>query len=139
MSATIKISDYYNIVSIEDRVIHDEMKGFWSDQVIDQIGPEFLKLWEDAVTSLGGKPFITLTDWSACPVMTDKAKEYLAKAMTILKQHNGLKVVEVVPKQTTRFSIQAAARQAGEDDFRIVVATLSEALDLVKELEKDLS
>ncbi|MCP4896878.1 MAG: hypothetical protein GY906_07870 [bacterium] len=138
MSSSIDISDYYNIVSIDDHVIHDELKGFWSDQIIDEIGPEFLKLWEDAVKSFNGRPFITLTDWSDCSVMTDKAKEYLAKAMTIFKQHNGRNVVEVVPKTTTRLSIEAAARNAGAPTFRTVVTSLSEALDLVKKLKDEL-
>jgi len=138
MAQKIDISDYYRIVEVQDRYVHDEVTGFWSDKVVERVGPEFLRIWKRAAESFGGREYITLTDWSACPVLTERAKEFLVKAMDILKATNGQKVVEVVPKRTTRLSLRSAALQSGEDDFRIIVESLSEGKKIVEELVSNL-
>jgi hypothetical protein len=86
MGTKVNIADYYQVVSIQENVIHVEIKGFWSDNIIDEIGPEFVKIYENAVKSLGGKRFITLADWSTCPVLGKKAIHYLTQAMMVLFQ-----------------------------------------------------
>lgn len=133
------ISSYFEIVSIEDRLLHVELKGFWSDQVMERLSPEIQAAFEKAVIGFGGKRFILLADWSGCPVFGPKAEKHLTESMNIFKRHNGYKVVEVVPKTLVRIGLRKAAIQTGEDDFRIVVSTLAEAREVIERLDQDLN
>ena len=133
------ISSYFNVIAIEDRVLHVELTGFWSDQVMEQLSPEIQAAFEKAVLSFGGKKFILLADWSGCPVFGPKAEKHLTESMMIFKRHNGLKVVEVVPKTLIRIGLRRAAIQTGEDDFRIVVSTIAEAQEVIERLDQDLN
>jgi hypothetical protein len=132
------VSDYYRIVSVEDNAIYAELKGFWSDEVIAQFGPEIQTMFREAVMSLEGKRFILVADWSGSPVFGPRAEEHLAESMRIFKQHNGYRVIEVVPKALVRIGLRKAADQVGEDDFRIEVKTLAEAREVIEELKQDL-
>jgi hypothetical protein len=133
-----EVSDYFRVVSIEGNILHIELKGFWSDEVIEQFGPAIQKGFRKAVLSLKGKRFILVADWSGSPVFGSRAEEHLAESMTIFKQHNGYKVVEIVPKALVRIGLKKAAAQTGEDDFRIVVKNLAKARKVVEELKQDL-
>lgn len=137
MAANVNIADYYQ-VSIEGNVIHAQLKGFWSDKIVDEIGADFLRLHEDAVKRLDGRRFIVLADWSTCPVLGTKAIDYLAQAMMIVKQHHGYKVVEVIPNTLARMGVKAAADHTGKDDFRIVADSLPEAQKIVARLKQAL-
>ena len=132
------VSDYYRIISVEDNVIHAELMGFWSDEVIEQFGSEIQTMFREAVVSLGGKRFILLADWSGSPVFGPRAEEHLAESMRIFKQHNGYRVIEVVPRALVRIGLRKAADQTGEDDFRIEVKTLAEAHEVIRELKQEL-
>jgi hypothetical protein len=132
------VSDYFRLVSIEDNVIHIELMGFWSDQAVDQFGAKIQATVTSAIESLGGKKFILLADWSASPVFGPKAEEHLAESLRIFKQHNGYKVVEVVPRALVRIGLKRIAAARKEDDFRITVSTLAEAQEVVERLKKDL-
>ena len=132
------VSDYFRVVSVKDNVIHIELKGFWSDEVIEQFGPTIQAGFRKAVLSLKGKKFILVADWSGSPIFGPRAEEHLAESMTIFKQHNGYKVVEVVPKALVRIGLQKAAAQTGEDDFRMVVKNFTEARKVIEELKQEL-
>jgi hypothetical protein len=132
------ISSYFRIVSIEDNVIRAEMKGFWSDQVIEEFGPEIQRTFEEALMSLGGKRFILVADWVGSPVFGAKAQGHLAQSMTLFKEYNGYKVIEIVPKALVRIGLKEAAAQTGEDDFRIVVGTHAEAQEVLERLKLEL-
>ncbi|GAK55130.1 hypothetical protein U27_01961 [Candidatus Vecturithrix granuli] len=139
MAGNVNIDNYYRVVSIQGNVIHVEIKGFWDDRIIDQIGPEFLRLYENAIKQLHGKRFITLADWSTCPVLGKKMIDYFSKAMLLVKRYNGHKVVEVIPKALAQIGVKAAAEQTGKDDFRIVVTSLAEAQKAIEQLKQELS
>jgi hypothetical protein len=132
------ISDYFRVVSIEDNVNHIELKGFWSDQVVDQFGAEMQAKVTRAMASVRGRRFILLADWSGSPVFGPKAEEHLAQALTIFKQYNGYKVVEVVPKSLVKMGLRKVATETGKDDIRITVSTLAEARQVIEGLKKEL-
>jgi hypothetical protein len=132
------VSDYFRVASIEDNVIRIELKGFWSDQVIERFGAEIQSAFKEAVVSLGGKRFILVADWAESPVFGTKAQGHLAQSMRIFKEHNGYKVIEIVPKALVRMGLKEAAAQTGEDDFRIVVGTQAEAWELLERLKSKL-
>ena len=132
------ISDYFRLVSIEDNVIHIELKNFWSDEVMDQFGAEIQAKVTRAMASLRGKRPILLADWSASPVFGPKAEEHLAQSVKVFKQYNEYKVLEVVPKTLVRVGLRKVAAQIGEEDFRITVSTLAEAQEVIEKLKKDL-
>lgn len=138
MARNVNIDDYYRVISVQDNVVHVEIKGFGDDRIIDQIGPQFLALYENAVKQCRGKRFITLADWSTCPVLGKKMIEYFSKAMLILKRYNGYKVVEVIPKALAQIGVKTAAEQTGKDDFRIVVSSLAEAQKVIEQLKREL-
>jgi hypothetical protein len=132
------VSNYIRVASIKDNVVNIELKGFWSDQVIEEYGPEIQRVFKEAVTSLRGKRFILVADWSESPVFGIKAQGHLAQSMTIFKEHNGYKVIEIVPKALVRMGLKEAAAQTGEDDFRIVVGTHAEAREVLERLKSEL-
>jgi hypothetical protein len=132
------ISDYFRVVSVEDNVVHIELKNFWSDQVMDQLGEEIQARVTKAMTSLRGKRVILLADWSESPVFGPKAEEHLAQALRIFKQYNGYKVVEVVPKSLVRMGLRKVAAETGEDDLRITVSSLPEAQEVIEGLKTEL-
>ena len=134
----VDISDYFELVSIEDNVINIELKGFWSDRVIEEYGSEIQEAFKEAITSLGGKRFILVADWSGSPVFGAKAQGHLAQSMTLFKEHNGYKTIEIVPKALVRIGLKEAAAQTGEDDFRIVVGTHAEAQEALERLRAEL-
>jgi hypothetical protein len=132
------VSKYFKVVSIEDNVVNIELKGFWSDQVVEEFGPEIQRMFEEAVTSFGGKRFIIVADWAESPVFGAKAQEHLAESMKLFKEQNGYKAIEIVPKALVRMGLKEAAAQAGEDDFRIVVGTRAEAQKVLERLKSEL-
>jgi hypothetical protein len=134
----VDVSDYFRVVSIQDNVIHIELKGFWSDQVIEEYGPEIQRAFGEAIMSLGGKRFILVADWSGSPVFGTKAQGHLAQSMTLFKEHNGYKTIEIVPKALVRIGLKQAAAQTGEDDFRVVVSTHAEAQEVLERLKSEL-
>jgi hypothetical protein len=132
------ISDYFRLVSVEDNVIHIELKNFWSDQVMDQFGAEIQARVTRAMASLRGKRPILLADWSGSPVFGSKAEEHLAQSLKVFKQYNGYKVIEVVPRTLVRMGLKKVAAQMGEEDLRITVSTLAEAQEVIEKLKRDL-
>ena len=132
------ISDYFRLVSIEDNVIHIELKDFWSNEVMDQFGTEIQGMVTRAMASLRGKRLILLADWTGSLIFGSKAEEHLAQFVKVFKQYNGYKVVEVVPKTLVRMGLRKVAAQIGEEDFRITVNTLAEAQEVIEKLKKDL-
>ncbi len=138
MGTKVNIDDYYRIVSIQGNVIHAELKGFWSDKIVDEIGPEFLRIHEDAIKSLNGKRFVILADWSTCPVLGIRAIHYLTQAMMIVKDYHGYKVVEVIPSAVARLGVKTAADHTGKDDFRIVAESIDEGRRIVERLSREL-
>ena len=131
-------SDYIRLVSIKDNVIHIELDGFWSDQVIDQFGPEMQAVFENAVLSLRGKRYILLADWSGSPIFGRKAEAHVTQSMVIFKKYHGYKVVEVAPKTLLKMGLKKAAAQTEKDDFRIVVSTLAEAHEVIERLKREM-
>jgi hypothetical protein len=132
------VSDYFTVASIEDKVITVEFKGFWSDQVIEEFGPEIQRAFEETLMSLGGKRFILVADWVESPVFGTKAQGHLAQSMMLFKQYNGYKVIEIVPRALVRIGLKEAAAQTGEDDFRVVVGTHAEAQEALERLKSEL-
>jgi hypothetical protein len=132
------VSNYFRVTSVEDNVVNIELKGFWSNQVIEEFGPEIQRRFREAITSLGGKRFVLVADWVESPVFGAKAQEHLAQSMTLFKEHNGYKAIEIVPKALVRMGLKEAAAQAGEDDFRIVVETHAEAQEVLEKLKSEL-
>ena len=132
------VSNYFRVASIEGNVITVELMGFWSDQVIEEFGPEIQRGFKEAIKSFGGKRFILVADWSGSPVFGTKAQGHLAQSMMLFKEHNGYKVIEIVPKALVRIGLRKAADQTGEDDFRIEVKTLAEAREVIRELKQEL-
>lgn len=132
------VSNYFRVVSIEDNVVNVELKGFWSDQVIEQFGPEIQRVFKETIASLGGKRSILVADWVGNLVFGAKAQEHLAQSMMLFKEHNGYKAIEIVPKALVRMGLKEATAQAGEDDFRIVVETHAEAQEVLEKLKSEL-
>jgi hypothetical protein len=131
-------SDYFEVISIEDNIIHAKLSGSWSDRVMEQFSEEIQTRFTEAVLSLKGKRFILLADWSESLILGSKAEAHLAQSMVIFKQNNGYKAVEIVPKTLVRIGLKQAATKTREDNFRIVVSTMAEAQEVIQRLQEDL-
>ncbi len=138
-SEVTDVTNYFEIISIKDNLIHAKLKGAWSDRVMNQFSEEIQTRFEQAVLSLKGRRFILLADWSDGLILGPKAETHLARSMVIFKQNNGHKVVEVVPKALVRIELRQAAKLTREDNFRIVVSTMAEAWEVIEKLQKEIS
>jgi hypothetical protein len=132
------ISKYFEIISAEDRVVHVEHRGNWTDKVIEEMGEEFLRRWRKAVDSMGGERFIILADVSNFESVSPTLQKYLTKAMSYATERNVYKAVEIVAKAQAQIGIKDAALRTGKDNFRIVVTSLARAKQMVEKLKKDL-
>jgi hypothetical protein len=131
-------SDYFEIVSTEDRVFHFRVIGFWTDEVLAQIGAQFLDLIERGVDSMGRERFLLLVDTTEFRPPSEKVREVMTRVMVYARERNLYKTVEIMPSAITRIAVQQAAKESGKDDFRVVVATLEEAWEQIDRLKQEL-
>jgi hypothetical protein len=131
---------YFEIISATENVLHFEMRDFWSDEVVGQIGDVFLSQFRKAAAKAASqRKFIVLADFSDLAVLSRNARVVLSQAMAYAKENGLIKGVEVVPSAITALSIREAAELTGRDDFRIVVETLEEAKGIVDDLKQELA
>ncbi len=118
----MSITDYFEVVSTEDRVFHFRLKGLWSEEVAEQIETQFVALFKKAVDSMGGQGFIALADTTMFKAPSEGAKAAMGQTMIYAREHNLIKTVEVVPNAIVRLGVRDAAMATGEDNFRIMVS-----------------
>ncbi len=129
--------DYFRIISSIGRVLHVEIKGFISDEIIDDIKEPILNEFNHAIFAFGGKPWIILVDMREFRPTSKKGRQLLS-AMMKRSQENGLyHAVEIVPSALTRLSLHSSANSAGFESFSIV-ESMDEALRVVADKQKTL-
>ena len=134
----MEIDDYFKIISIKDHVLHLEIKGFWSDDVIDEVGPEFLRLYREAVDSFKNSKFVMINDSTDFKTPTEKARQYLIEAVNYGFQHGLYKAVQIIPHSVIKLAEKMAAKKREKNDLREVVSTIDEAFQKVEEIKKEL-
>jgi hypothetical protein len=134
----VDVSKYFRIISAENNVVHVEHRGSWTDEVIEQMGDEFFRLWKNAIDSMGGERFIVLADVSGFQAVGPKLKEYLTRCMSYAQTHNLWKSVEVISRAQAQVGVKDAALETGENDFRIVVTSLAQAQKVIEKLKEEL-
>lgn len=132
------IAEYFEVVSTNDRVFHFRLKGFWTDKVAEQIGERFLSLFKNAVDSMDGEKFLALADTSEFKPPYSKAKAAITQTMKYAREHNLHKSVEFMPSAVTQVAVRLAARESGEDDFRVVVTSMEDARAEINRLKQEL-
>ena len=132
------VSKYIRIVSAEDNIIHVEHRGNWTDEVIEQMGDEFFRVWKNAVDSMEGERFIALADVSNFEAVSPTLQKYLTRAMSYAQTHNMYKTVEVISKAQAQLGLKDAALKTGRSDFRIFVTSLAKAQEMVEKLREEL-
>ena len=131
-------SDYFEVVSTQDRVFHFRLKGFWTAEVAAQAGVQFLTIFNEVVESMGGKKFLILADNTDFKSPSKEVKEAMTQSMKYARERNLYKAVEVTPSALGRLGIQQAAEELDKDDFRIVVTSVEEAWEKINELKQSL-
>lgn len=132
------IADYFFVVSTKDSVFHFQLKGLWTEDVVVQISTQMLALFKQAVDSMGGRRFLVLADLREFLPPAQQAKEIVTQTMKYAREHNLYKTVEVMPSALSRLAIRQSAEATGQDDFRVVVATLEEAWVEINKLKQSL-
>jgi hypothetical protein len=135
----VDLSKYFRIVSSDDRVLHIEISGFWSDEVIDEVGDIFFSRFTDAVDEISSEgPFILLVDLSHMAVMTPQAKDLAGKSMVYSRTHGQYKAVEVIPKALVSVGVTESAYLAGSAHLRIVVKSLEQGEEVIAGLRREM-
>ena len=132
------VSKYIRIVSAENNVVHVEHRGDWTDEVIEQMGDEFFRLWKEAVDSMKDERFIALADVSNFETVSPKLQKYLTRAMSYALAHNMYKTVEVISKAQAQIGIKDAALKTARPDFRVFATSLASAQEMAEKLKKEL-
>jgi hypothetical protein len=133
-------TQYFEIISIENRVIHVEIRGFWSDSSIDDMAADAMAQFVKAVDELSRHgSFLILADMRELAVLTTKARDYLARAMTYSKEHGLYKSVDIISNPTAALGVDEAARQADYVDCRVVVNSLEEGEKVLEQLKREMS
>lgn len=128
--------EYFKVVSTNESVLHIEWKGFWYDNIAQELGKYFVNEIKEAVKSFNGEKFIVLADFSDLRVLTDITKDYLAQGMKHTLDNGLIKGVEILSSTLSKMSVKGAAKQTGEEDFRIIVENLEEAQSVIAELKE---
>ena len=132
------ITDYFSVISTRDNVFHFQLKGLWTEDVVVEIRTQMLALFKQAVDRMGGSRFLALADLSEFLPPAQQAKEIVTQTMKYAKEHNLYKTVEVMPSALSRLAIRQSAEATGQDDFRVVVATVEEAWVEINKLKRNL-
>ncbi len=131
-------SGLFRIVSDTDRVIHVEILGFWSDEMLDESSDRYFELFTKAVDRQNGQPFLVLADLSNTPFITEHGIEFMVRAMKYAHGHGLYKSVQVLPRAMTRMGVSQAAAKVDDPGFRTVVPSLSKGFTLINELKREL-
>jgi len=133
------VTQYFQIVSTSHKLLHIELKGFWSDHVVDDMGEEFLLQFREGIDKLSGLgKFIALVDMSEFEVLSAKAKNIISKMMDYAGPRGTYKAVEVMPKALTSLGLKQAAEMAKQSDFRVVVKSLAEGKAVIEKLKQEI-
>jgi len=134
------VTKYFKIVSVSDHVVHLENKGFWSDNVAEQVGNAFLAEFRKAAKEASREgPFIVLADLRQMEVLSrEEGRVALSRVMSCARAYGMYRAVEVVPNTITRLSIREAAELTGKPEFRIVVDTMDDALATIETLKREM-
>ena len=133
------VQEYFEVHSTMGHVLHAEMKGFWSDRNIDEIGGEFLAQFKAAVDDVSSHgPFVVLADLAELAVLTKRGRAFLTQAMAYASDHGLHKAIEVIPNAITTLSANEAAQHSDKGNFRVVVKSFEEAERLVEQFKEEL-
>lgn len=134
----MNISDYYEVISTNDHVVHVKYHGFWPDHDADDIPAEAMKLWHGAVNRQNRQKFLAIVDFSEMPVLSDSTKKFMRDAIGYAKTHNLVKGVQVVSRAVAKMGAQDTAEKANHEQSRLVVNSLAEAKIEIEKLKKEL-
>ncbi len=132
------ISDYFQVVSTTNRILHFELKSFWDKKFTTELGDVFFEDFKRAVDSFNKEKFVALADLSEFGAPSNEAKEYIGKGMKYALEHNLYKSVEVIPKAISKMGVDQAAKNSVKEDFRVVSKNKSEGLKMVEDLRKEI-
>lgn len=133
----MQLSDFFQVKSTQNQILHFKLKGFWNDQFVNELGDQFVNEWKRTVDSMGGK-FIALADAAEFKPYTTSAKNLVSKTMEYAQSKGLYKAVEVLPDAVAQLSVKEAASSTENKDFRVIVSSLSEGQARANELKKEL-
>lgn len=131
-------SNYYQFVSVNKPILHLKLSGFWTDEIINEIGDEFKRKFNSSVDSMGGKKFVVISDSSTFKPNTNKVQDMVAECMKYAMEHGLYKAIDILPDAIQRLGIQSATNKSGKSDFRIIVASLEEGKEEFSKLQSEL-
>lgn len=134
----MQISEYFEVVSTNNRVLHFELKNFWDKKFTKELGATFFEEFKKAVDSFNNEKFVALADLSAFGVPSSDAKEFIGKGMKYAVENNLYKSVEIIPKAIAKMGIDQAAKKNVQDNFRVVSKDKSDAMRIVEDLKKEI-
>lgn len=132
------ITNYFEVVSTEDRVFHFKIKNFWDDNFVKNGGPVFWDSFVKGVDSFGKKKFVVLADMSAFKAPSEETKKYIGKGMKYALENGLHKSVELIEKAVPKMGVDQAAKEVSNNDFRVVTRDKTEALELIKKLKSEI-
>ena len=136
----MNVAEYFKVVSVNDRVIHLEHKGFWSDEVAEKIADSImLDFRRAAIEASSEGPFIMLADLRRIGVLSRKGRIAVSRLMSCAKEYNMYKSIEIIPHAITRLSLREAAELSDVNNFRVMTESLEEALDIVETLKQEMA
>ncbi len=131
-------SEHFKIVSSVGKVLHIEIKGFITDEIVDVIREPILSEFSRAAFAFVGKPWIILVDMSDFRPSSKKGQMLLSSIMKLAQTSGLYHAVEIIPSALTRLSMHSSANYAGHESFRTVVESMEEAHKAVAEKQRDM-
>lgn len=132
------MEEYFNISTEDDQTLVLELKGFWTESIVDHVGSALVQEFKTFVDNFKKSKFIVLANLTAFGMPSAKTKGYIGQCMKYGVQNNMYKSVQVLPRTTLKMGIDKTAKEVGEDRFRVAVKTVAEAQSLVRELKKEI-
>lgn len=123
-------SDYFEIVSAADQVIHLRQMGDWSTVVMTELAEPFLTQFCAAVDSMAGQPFFALVDTTKLAQPSDEAMAVIGQVVKYAREHNLVRVMEVLPGD-----IDQTEQQSDNKDFVTIVDSIAEGREKINKLK----
>jgi hypothetical protein len=125
----------FTVISTEDRVFRFRFEGFLDDEFLDEWEEKIVEQYTKATLSFKGEPFINLADLRDLKPLTERARLLVERLMIISRKNNVYASINIKnPKSVfAEMGVRSAGEHTETNSYRIIVSSLEEAEDILKE------
>ena len=133
-----ELNDFFQIEANQNR-IQATLKGFWKPKFLEENHTILFDRFKKTVDLMNKTKFFVIADLRDFKHPSPDAKELIGKMMNYASSMGLYRSIEIVDRSLLKVAIEATAKDNMGDDQRIVVASMEEALEKAKDIERELN